>query len=358
MRHPTDGMLRRMLDEPDGVPVPDRDHVAECAPCAEALLVMREDAELVRAALATQEADDVDLDLDAAWRRLSGATPAARTPAFHRGRRVRSALRRPAVAGAAVAVVLASAGAAAANDWLPVFRTERVAPISLTADQLNAFPDLGAFGEVDVDEEPELHDAPDEAAAEAISGLDLPTVAALPRGVVDRPTFQVGEQVQGTFTFDADRAAEAVDGPLPAALERLDGTTVRLVAGPGAAELYPSASGAPALLVGRAVAPTASSSPAATFEELRDGLLSLPGIPAELASSLRTLNADGRTLPLPVPVDRFRTSSAEVDGRPATVLASKDGTLAGVVWVDDGVVTVVAGTLDVGEVLDVARGLR
>ena len=40
------------------------------------------------------------------------------------------------------------------------------------------------------------------------------------------------------------------------------------------------------------------------------------------------------------------------------MLATRDRTLAAVVWVDDGVVTAVAGSLDVDEVLSVARDLR
>ena len=47
-----------------------------------------------------------------------------------------------------------------------------------------------------------------------------------------------------------------------------------------------------------------------------------------------------------------------MNGVPATVLATRDRTLAAVLWVEDGVVTVVAGPLDVDEVLSVARGLR
>jgi hypothetical protein len=47
-----------------------------------------------------------------------------------------------------------------------------------------------------------------------------------------------------------------------------------------------------------------------------------------------------------------------VGGVPATVLATRDRSFAAVVWVDDGVVTVVAGSLDDDEVLAVARGLR
>jgi hypothetical protein len=40
------------------------------------------------------------------------------------------------------------------------------------------------------------------------------------------------------------------------------------------------------------------------------------------------------------------------------VLATRDRALAAVVWVDDGVVTAVAGSLDTDEVLSIARGLR
>ena len=52
------------------------------------------------------------------------------------------------------------------------------------------------------------------------------------------------------------------------------------------------------------------------------------------------------------------TSTADVGGTPATVLTSRDSMMAAVVWVDDGVVTAVAGSLSTDEVLAVARGLR
>jgi hypothetical protein len=132
---------------------------------------------------------------------------------------------------------------------------------------------------------------------------------------------------------------------------------VRLVAGPGVAQLWSSSAGAPALLVGRAVAPRAFSS-GVPFQTVRDYLLSLPGLPEDVATQLRTFTADGSTLPLPVPADEVTTSSAEVNGEPATVLSTRDRTMAAVVWVDDGVVTAVAGALDTDEVLSVARELR
>ena len=90
---------------------------------------------------------------------------------------------------------------------------------------------------------------------------------------------------------------------------------------------------------------------------MRDYLLQLPGLPDGVAAQLRTFAADGSTLPLPVPEDRVTTRPDQVDGVPATVLETRDRSLAAVVWVDRGVVTVVAGSLGDDEVLTVARDL-
>jgi hypothetical protein len=93
------------------------------------------------------------------------------------------------------------------------------------------------------------------------------------------------------------------------------------------------------------------------FETARDYLLSLPGLPEDVAAQLRGFSGDGTTLPLPIPAEQLTSSPADVGGAPAPLLRSRDGLLTGVVWVDDGVVTAVAGSLDADEVLSVARGL-
>ncbi|MGY1750183.1 hypothetical protein ACI783_13025, partial [Modestobacter sp. SYSU DS0511] len=152
-------------------------------------------------------------------------------------------------------------------------------------------------------------------------------------------------------------AAPAAGEQLPPVPAGLDGSTFRLTAGPGVAAIWSEARGLPALAVGRVNAPTAESS-GVPFDVARDYLLSLPGLPDSLADQLRTFTADGTTLPLPVPAELATTSTTEVDGAEATVLASRDGLLHGVVWVADGIVTGVAGTISEDEVLDVARGLR
>jgi len=264
------------------------------------------------------------------------------------------------VAVLAFAVVLAGAGTAAASDWLQIFRTEQVAPIGIRTADLIALPDLSAYGELAVTGDPNVHEVADVAAAEAESGLDVAELTALPHGVSGDSVYQVGREVTATFTFSAERAATAAaeaGETLPPPPPGLDGSTVRLVAGPGVAQVWSSSAGVPALFVGRAVAPTAFSSGVA-FETVRNYLLLLPGLPDDVAAQLRTFTADGSTLPLPVPSDQVTASSAQVHGQPATVLAARDKTMAAVVWVDDGAVNVVAGSLDTDEVLAVARGLQ
>ena len=51
MRHPTEGVLRRLLDEPVGVADPDRRHIAGCSKCLDELAAIRDDANHVDAAL-------------------------------------------------------------------------------------------------------------------------------------------------------------------------------------------------------------------------------------------------------------------------------------------------------------------
>ena len=361
MSHPAEGVLRRLLDEPSAVAVADRRHVHDCPYCQDDLAAIGHDADVVRTALAVEPGADVDAA--AAWRRLSTAT--ATGPVPHRGEprhggRLRRLVQRPAAAALAVAVVLTGAGTAAANDWLRIFKTEAVAPVSITTSDLLALPDLSAYGTLEVTAQPDVHGVADAAAAAAETGLAVPRVQDLPRGVSGDPSVQVGGRTSATFTFSAERAARAATAAgkaLPAPPPGLDGTSVRLDAGPGVVQLWTSDSGAPALVVGRAVAPTAFST-GVPFAQVRDYLLSLPGLPESLADQLRTFAGDGSTLPLPVPADQVTTASAQVDGVAATVLTTRDGTLAAVVWVDDGAVTVVAGSLDDSEVLSVAEDLR
>jgi hypothetical protein len=358
MRHPTEGTLRRLLDEPAGVADADREHVAGCPVCLSGLAAAQEDAAFAGAAL------DVDhtVDVDSGWRRLSHAASVERgrrLPAPSSASRWRAALRSPVVAVVAVLALLTGASAAAAADWLQIFHTQQIAPVAVTRADLVALPDLSAYGDLEVTQDVDLRPVADAAAAEKATGLSMPQVSKLPRGVTGEPVYRIGDRVSATFTFSAEKAAQAAAAAgetLPPPPAGLDGSQFRLNAGPGLAAVWAESRGVPALIVARAVAPTGYSS-GVPFETARDYLLSLPGLPKDLASQLRSFSGDGTTLPLPVPTDQLTSSAAEVGGMPATVLTSRDGLLAGVVWVNDGVVTAVAGSLSADEVLSVARGL-
>ena len=365
MRHPTDGTLRRLVDEPVGVADADRRHVAGCPDCLTTLATVRADAEHVHAALGDAPLAGTT-DVETAWRRLSATV--ARTDRAGAGvappsgppRRWRAVLRSPAVAVVGAVALLAGAGTAAANDWFQVFATEQVAAVSITDVDLVELPDLSAYGDVEVTEQPDVRQVADAAEAAEASGLDVPEVTALPRGVTGEPSYAVGSRTTVEFTFSAEKAAQAAEATgqtLPAAPDGLDGNTFRLTAGPGVATVWQGSQDVPALLVARAVAPTAFSS-GLPFDAARDYLLSVPGIPDDLADQLRDFSSDGSTLPLPVPAGQVSTTTADVDGVQGTVITSRDGTTAGVVWVRDGEVTAVAGSLSADEVLTVARGLR
>jgi hypothetical protein len=358
MRHPTDGILRRLVDEPAGVADADREHVAGCATCLTGLAAAREDAMLTGAALTCE----VTVDVDEGWRRLSAAVTAgqpARATAV-RGNRWRTALRSPVIAVAGVLVLLTGASAAAAADWLKIFHAERVAPVTVTQADLIKIPDLSAYGKVEITQRADIRDVADAAAARKATGLASPRVDRLPRGVIGEPKYQVGNRIAATFTFSTARAAQTAaqaGKPLPAPPAGLEGSQFRMTAGPGVAAIWTEARGVPALVVARAVAPTGYSA-GVPFATARDYLLSLPGLPEAVASQLRTFTGDGTTLPLIVKSDRQVTTTADVGGVPATVLATKDGVMAAVIWVADGEVSVVGGSMSADEVLSVARGVR
>jgi hypothetical protein len=359
MRHPTDGTLRRLVDDPAGVADADREHVASCPACLSGLAAAQEDAAVAGAALGVE----CTVDVDAGWRRLSGAVavqgrrrPAAAVPAS----RWRATLRSPVVAAVGVVALLTGAAAAAAAEWLPIFRTERITPVTASEADLVKLPDLSDFGEVKVTEQVNVRAVADAAAAAAATGLSVPRVSELPRGVTGDPTYHVGGRASAVFTFSAEKAARfaaSAGETLPTPPPGLDGTQFRLVAGPGLAEVWSEGRPLPAMIVARAVAPIAYST-GIPFETARDYLLSLPMLPQAVRAQLRGFSGDGTTLPLFVSVEQMTSSAADVGGVPATVLATRDGTMAAVVWVDNGIVTAVAGSLRADEVLSVARGLR
>ena len=403
--HPADGVLRRYLDEPVAVAETDRAHLTTCPRCTEALRAVDADRAVARHALDLLEvpaparppspavvvalsgmADEVhradEAHLDSAWAslvaRLDGDGPCGtgagpRTSrswgSGSRGARPsRRVLRAHPVAAAVAAglVLVGGTAAAAAADWLPIFRTEKVAAVTLSTADVTALGDLqrlaalSAYGTVKLPSGDGVEQVLDAATAAARSGVAMPSVAHLPVGVEGKPTYAVLDHETVEFTFSTASAARTAAGrgvTLPPPPPGLDGSTLRVEGGPGVAVSWGEHHGVPTMVLARVKAPVVSSQ-GAPLATVRDYLLSLPGIPQSLASQLRALTADGTTLPVPVPTDLATSSPVVVGSSQATLVQTKDRLAAGVLWVDHGMLQAVGGTLSRDDVLEVARGLR
>lgn len=373
MMHPSDGVLRRALDEPEALADAQRDHVATCLRCQRALSQAREDRHLAGSVLRDADLAHVTTgDVDREWSRLttaltegaSGSVP----PGPQRRNRRRSWRRGPLLAGAGALLIVGGATAAAANDWLPVFRVTSVAPVSvpLSASALTDYSSLvdlsqlASYGHFESFTRPQLRSVADAAAARRVTGLTVAPVLNLPSGVSGSPSYRVMRQTAETFQFSAAKAGRtaARNGTsLPPLPSGLDGAVLRVTVGPAVVRLWQQGSGMPTLVVAQIGSPVAETS-GVSWPVLRDALLSMPDLPPTLAQQLRAITSDGSTLPIPVPSGQFSSSATQVSGTPATLLQSNDGTFSGIIWVVDGQVHVVAGPLSPAEVTSVADALR
>ena len=333
MRHPTDGVLRRLLDEPAGVADADREHVAGCPQCLAGLAAAREDAALAGAALRRRRSRR--------RRRRRLAAPVARD-------RRRRAPDGRAAAGPRRSLADGAAPpgrrrrSASSPSWpAPAPRPPRTGCRSsgpsrsrrsaiTPADLRRAARPLARTATLEVTGEADVHEVADAAAAEEATGLDVPEVSdAAPRRHrraratrwAARSSARVHLLGRAGGADGRGRAGEALPPPPPG----LDGSRFRLDAGPGLAAVW---SEAPRRArPGRRLAPSRRrrSPPASRSRRRATTCCRCRACPTTSRRSCARFSADGTTLPLPVPADEVTTSPAEVDGAPATVLASRDG---------------------------------
>ncbi len=364
MRHLSDGVLRRLTDEPDSVADRDAVHARECRRCRARGERITSDAACAQRLLGRPQ---LLPDLDTAWSRIS-VTPgpsrdlrlAPRAPVSWRlaGLSVSSGVAIGTAAGVVVA------GAAAAATLTTVFAPTHVAPLPIASGDLQDFVSaLGLngparlagvaspsttrqlrFGTVTWSAGDSPHTYPTLAQAEAASGVAVALPSTLPSGVEDAPSYAVYPSATATVTFSSSAGG------------RVAGSSLAFTLGPAVIVTYgtPLGQGLPGLGVVAMARPVATST-GATISELESFLLSRPGIPPDLAREIRLLGNLQTTLPVPTPPGASE-DSAVVHGQPAVVLAEDGGLASGVIWEDaQGIVHAVAGPLDQEDVLGVAR---
>ena len=95
-----------------------------------------------------------------------------------------------------------------------------------------------------------------------------------------------------------------------------------------------------------------------TLDEMRDFLLSLPGLPSETVQQLRLIRNWSETLPIPIPTDRINWQHATFKNRHQGLLLNDNtGIGSAAIWQADGHLYGLAGSLRATELKRVADSL-
>jgi len=360
--HLNDGTLRRMLDDPDAITAPDREHFAACAECKARQEALGADA---RAAAALLTVPATGFDAGAAYKQITAA-PAR--PRYGFRLPIIKPSTRPVLAGLALAVLVAVVATASVNVE-QIFAPKTVTPVPVTLADLQTLPDLSAYGDITWSQQPTPQIGLSKAEAEKVAGFSVPKVASLPAGVSSTVTYAAMAQSTGVFKFSAakaEAAAAAQGKTIPKMPAGMDGSTLTLTMGPALLVVYgdlpkgdtsQSAKLAlPQLIVAESNAPSVAST-GVTVKQLEDYLLAQPGISPQLAADIKAIGDPTTTLPIPVPVQFATSSKVTVQGVHGVALGDNTGVGAAVIWIKNDHVFFVGGSLKQSEALAVANGL-
>lgn len=361
MEHLNEGALRRLYDDPLALSDRERAHFAECGRCRERFDQVAADARGAAGALAVPA---FTVDAGGALSAVRGRTaiPAPRRVLRFPGGRWRPAL----AAGVAAVAVAVLAVTGLAEQLLTIAQPDQVAPVPVTTSEQQALADLYHFGTIGWNGQASLQPVGGADAAASAAGFSAPSAGWVPAGTPSRIMYEVMGASTGTFTFDQAKAeawASQQGETLPGMPAGLDGSTLTLNVGPAVAELYggyavqtAGSSGLPGLVIGKMRSPSLEST-GPSVADIESYLLSLPGITPQLAAQIKAIGDPTQVLPLPIPVDRATSETVDINGVQGVLVGDNTGLGAGVIWVKDGYVYGVAGTLSQDDVLAVARSL-
>jgi len=364
--HLTEGTLRRMVDDPDARAGADAAHLGSCPECADRFKTFADDARSIASLLAVPEAR---VDVGRAFERVMSDRKSQ--PALVRFP-ILGPSTRPLTLGfvatiAAVAVLLVAFAAAGL-----FFKPTTVKAVPVTVADIQALSQLGDYGTITWTKEPQLQATTNAAdASQAGGGLTVPKVAdaTLPSGLSKTVTYGAMSNAEATFTFSADKAATAAAAhgtTLPKMPAGMDGATLTISVGPAVGEIYgdlqkpssdTSSINLPQLIVAKSAAPTAKSTQV-SVTDLENYILAQPGISKELKAAIQAIGDPSTTLLIPVPIEYATSTQVTVQGVDGVALGDNTGVGSGVVWVKDGYVYVVAGSIKRDDAVAIANNLN
>ena len=362
MKHLDDGELRRLLDEPDELEAAQREHARQCAQCAARAAELQSVAQSASQALCGDAGVDTSRALERTLLRARSASPVSR-------------LYRPlgafAAAAAFVAALLFTPLGGYARSFLTIFQPKEFVALDLShADfgQLRIAPQADELGTMRVIRKQQQSEFGSLAAVRPHLSFAPRVPASVPASVGTQRSYRVMSPGEYRYTFSAAkaRAFEAKShrklAPMPPAL---DGTTVRIRVGESFNAQYGAApkrgdedEAKQGIEIVETQIPTVTST-GASFQELEQYMLSMPGVSAELKSQLREVGDLQNRMPVPIDISKQNAQSVTVDGVKGLAIGDNTGLGAGVIWQKNGIVYgVLGGALTMDQVLAVANGLR
>jgi anti-sigma factor RsiW len=385
MRHPKDGDIRRLLDEPQSVAASVRRHVQDCPECGARLAEMRADVEQFAQRFAVGERSHIDAA--AARERLRAQLLQGR-----QARQEAVPMRRMPygkVAGwSAAAAVLLAVGmtpiGSYAKGLLLIFQPQTFQAIPIAPAEVAGLPNLQEIGTMHGTRQVRLDPVANRAAAAAEAGFPvLSASAGVPAGF-DAPVYGVLPSRTASLTLSAAKIeayAQTQHLQLPPLPADIAGSTISVTTGPAVATIYggslsslwqqssatakgstqANATGGlarmPRLVIVQAPVPKVYST-GATAQEMEQYFLSIPGISPQLAAEIKSIGDPASTLPIPVPVNRMTSQNVTVQGVQGLAIADASGIGTAVVWQKDGMVYAVAGSVTEAQAIQIAEGLH
>ena len=369
MRHLSDGVLRRIYDEPLALAAADQTHYDGCAECRSRFQAIANGARSSAALLSVPSFEPQAPPALAALRRRITQEAGRPVPWYQRwldrnSERVRP-LAKPAIAVAlAATMVTGVAVTGISGELVRVFQPNKVVPVQVSPSDNVVRTMLLDYGQVKwLPAPPDPQLVADAATAGAQSGLPLLMPASLPQGVSGPISYAVVPHATGSLTFDSARlqASAARKGvrvnPMPSSIT---GSTLVVNAGPALVEAWGLGATStqfsmPTLVIAQTRVPTVDSTGASTAQ-LEDYLLSQPGVPPDFAAQIKAIKDPSTTLPIPIPKGFATTENVQVNGVQGLLIKAALG--AGVVWQKNGVIYAVGGQLTPDQVLAIATSLH
>jgi hypothetical protein len=368
MMHHSDGVLRRLHDDPLALPSSTRDHIRACARCRgrfEGIVATADAAApffaLPAAPVNTAQAlarirprlGPVRKDMTLASRLSLAFYPrAARL-------RVSTAMSSVAAVLLATLVVLTPVGSFA-EGFFTVFQVHQFAPVQVTLSDLTGLPNLTNYGTMRMSRSGKAQKVTNLAEAASEGHQAVLTPDRLPDDVPPAVTYLVAQPATATFTFSAAKAgasASRLGKVLPAMPASLDGSSLAITIGPVVLTDYGSTTGLPTLLLAQAPEPRVTTT-GATAQTIINYLLAQPGISPQLAAQIRAIGNPSTTLPIPIPVNIAQGKTIQVRGVRGVEVGDNTGIGSAVLWTEHGLVHGAVGTLSETALLAIVAGLH